>query len=103
MWIVESYEEHQFVGNQYCHPFVGDTGDGRLMLRVICPVVTMVVAVAYVEIQVPAMVAATDQKHLALGFDDVALMMNEEKMEASLKVVMIEEETLKSFGEEDVL
>lgn len=59
-WIAEDCEEHQHVGNLNWHPFVGDIGDGRVAQKVAGAVVAVVVAEAYVEIQVPAMVAATD-------------------------------------------
>lgn len=65
--------------------------------------VAMVVAVGYVETQVPAMVAATDWRQFAFELDEVAVKMNEEKVEVCLEVVMIVEETPKPPGESDVL
>lgn len=65
--------------------------------------VAEVVAKAYVEIQVPAMVAATDLMQFAFELDDVAVMMNEEKVEECLEVVKIVEEKPELLGVLDVL
>lgn len=61
--------------------------------------VAVVVAEAYVEIQVSAMVAATDWEQLA----EVAVKMNEEKAEVCLEVVMIVEEMPEPLEESYVL
>lgn len=55
------------------------------------------------EIQVPAMVAATDWRQLASELDEAVVKMNEEKVEVCLEVVMIVEQTLGPLGESDVL
>lgn len=65
--------------------------------------VVVVVAEAYVEIQVPAMVAATDWRRLAFELDEVAVKMNGEKVEVCLELVMIVEEMLEPLGESDAL
>lgn len=67
--------------------------------------VAVVVAKAYVEIQVPAMVAvaATDWMQFAFELDEVAVMMNEEKVEECLEVVKIVEEKPELLGVLDVL
>ncbi|RDY11111.1 hypothetical protein CR513_04280, partial [Mucuna pruriens] len=59
----------------------------------------MEVEEAYVEIQVPAMVAVTDWKQLTFELDEGVVTMNEEKMAVCLEVVMIVEETLEPLGE----
>lgn len=51
---MEDYEEHHHVENLHYHPFVEDTDDESLVLKVVWAVVALVVVVAYVEIQVPA-------------------------------------------------
>lgn len=59
---------------------MGGTDDESWVLKVVWTVIALVVAAAYVKIQVPAMVAATEQKHLEYGFDG-AVKMNEERVE----------------------
>lgn len=101
-WIVEDCEKHQHVENLSLHPFVGDIGDGRLALQVVCAG-AVVVAEAYVEIQVSAMVAVTGLKQLEFELDEEAVTVNEEKVEVCLGVVMIAEETLEPLVESNVL
>lgn len=59
----------------------------------------MAVAEACVEIQVPAMVAAPDSRPLAFVSDEVAVKMNEQRVEIYLEVVMIVEQMAEPLGE----
>ena len=67
--------------NLHWHPFVGDTGDESWVLKMVWAVIALVVAVAYVKMLVPAMVAVIEWKHLEFGSDG-AVKMNEERVEA---------------------
>jgi len=82
---------------------VGDIGDGRFALKVVWAVVAMVVAEAYVKIQESAMVDAPDSRQLAFELDEVAVKMNEQRVEVYVEVVMIVEQMLELLGESDAL
>jgi hypothetical protein len=49
------------------------------------------------------MVAVPDWRKLAFEWDEVAVKMNEQKVEVSLEVVMIVEQLPEPLGESDVL
>lgn len=82
---------------------MGDIGDGRFALKVVWAVVAMVVAEAYVKIQESAMVDVPDSRQLAFELDEVAVKMNEQRVEVCVEVVMIVEQMLELLGESDAL
>lgn len=103
-WAEEGCEKHhQHVENLNWHQSVGDIGDGRFALKVVWAAVAMVVAEAYVKIQESAMVDAPDSRQLAFELDEVAVKMNEQRVEVYVEVVMIVEQMLELLGESDAL
>lgn len=103
-WAEEGCEKHhQHVENLNWHRLVGDIGDGRFALKVVWAVVAVVVAEAYVKIQESAMVDAPDSRQLAFELDEVAVKMNEQRVEVYVEVVMTVEQMLELLGESDAL
>lgn len=72
------------------------TGDGKLALKLVLPVVALVAAEAYEEFRLSVLAAATGWRQWANGFDDDegAVKMNEGELKVHLGVGTIAEGTL---------